>query len=88
MNNDNSTQHSSMFWAQSQDVIGSAWSTFRLWATTVRNTAAQCMIRVKIAKMQSALNRLTDEQLKQIGLARKDIAQHAVYLIGYEYDGL
>lgn len=46
------------------------------------------MIRLKTARMQAALSRLTDDQLKQIDLKRSNIAQHAKYLIAYEYDGL
>ena len=88
MKHTNGTHHSSMSWPVSQDAIGGAWSTLSRWATTVRKTATRCMIRLKTARMQAALSRLTDDQLKQIDLKRNDIAQHAAYLIAYEYDGL
>jgi hypothetical protein len=88
MKHTNSTHQSSIFWPLSQDAIGGAWSTLSLWASTVRKSAARCMIRLKTARMQAALSRLTDDQLKQIDLKRSNIAQHAKYLIAYEYDGL
>ena len=88
MKHSNNTHQSSMFWPLSQDAIGEARSTVSLWASTVRKTATRCMIRLKTARMQAALCRLTDDQLKQIDLKRSDIAQRAADLIEYEYDGL
>ena len=71
-----------------QDVFSELWTTLGNGASSVRKTVAQYMLRLKIARMQAALSRLTDEQLKQIDLKRSDIAQHAAHLIAYEYDGL
>ncbi|NIZ61077.1 hypothetical protein DL239_08820 [Sedimentitalea sp. CY04] len=71
-----------------QDVFSELWTSLGKGASNVRKTVAQCMLRLKIARMQAALSRLTDEQLKQIDLKRSDIGQRAAYLITYEYDGL
>ena len=71
-----------------KDVFSGLWATLGHGTSSVRKTAAQCMLRLKIARMQAALSRLTDEQLKQIDLKRSEIGQRAAYLITYEYDGL
>lgn len=44
--------------------------------------------RLKVARMESALNTLSDQQLSQIGITRDEIKPHAEYLVSYEYDGL
>ena len=43
---------------------------------------------LKVARMASALNNLSDHQLAQIGITRSDIKRHAKSLVSYEYDGL
>jgi len=83
-----STHRDPIIWSQLQDAFGGARTTVGLWASSVRKAAAQGMLRLKIARMQSALSRLTDYQLKQINLKRSEIGRHAEYLITYEYDGL
>lgn len=43
---------------------------------------------MQIGRMESVLHQRTDAQLRQIGITRKEIPQHARFLITYEYDGL
>lgn len=43
---------------------------------------------VRIGRMESVLNSLTDAQLMQIGITRKDIPEHAKLLATYRDDGL
>tara|TARA_R110002124_G_scaffold109_6_gene452 strand:- start:13375 stop:13641 length:267 start_codon:yes stop_codon:yes gene_type:complete len=49
---------------------------------------ARIMLALRVSRMTSALATMSDEQLDQIGVHRKDISDHARKLITYEYDGL
>ena len=60
----------------------------RRLAAATRDTVAAAVKGIQIARMQSVLNAMSDEQLRQIGVTRDGIRRHAEFLIGYEYDGL
>lgn len=44
--------------------------------------------QVQMGRMESVLNGLTDAQLRQIGITRKDIPEHAEFLVTYRDGGL
>lgn len=50
--------------------------------------AASFLEVLRIGRMESALNSMTNDQLKAIGIARTDIKAHAKHLITHTYDGL
>lgn len=83
-----STRRVSGFWSHTQDVFGVGLTILGQWVTKVGKAASHALIQVQIARMQSVLSTLTDEQLKQISLKRSDIRRHAEYLVTDEYDGL
>ena len=57
-------------------------------AQRVLKAAGPVILAMQVGRMKSVLTALTDEQLEQIGVQRKDIDRHAHKLINYEYDGL
>ena len=83
-----STLRLSGFWSQRPDVFGDRFTILGLWATKLRKAVVHALTQVQIARTQSVLNTLTDEQLKRIDLKRSDIKRHAECLATYEYDGL
>ncbi len=56
--------------------------------SALKSKLSKAFTEFQINRLASALNALSDAQLDQIKLARKDIRQHAETLIIYEYDGL
>ena len=59
-----------------------------LWASKLRKGAANLGTQLRIGRMQSVLQSMSDEELKMIHLKRNDIRRRAEFLITYEYDGL
>ena len=57
-------------------------------ARNIADASTRVMFALQVSRMTSALATLSDEQLGQIGLQRKDINDYAHKLITYEYDGL
>ena len=55
---------------------------------TIKSLLSKSFTQFKINRLSSALNTMSDAQLDKIGIARKDIKQHAEQMIKYEYDGL
>lgn len=49
---------------------------------------ARAVTQMQIARMQTVLNSMSDEQLATVGIERSNIPQHAKMLVLDEYDGL
>jgi uncharacterized protein YjiS (DUF1127 family) len=54
----------------------------------IKRSAANLVHVIQLARMAEALNKMSDQQLAQIGITRAQIMQHAEKLVSYEYDGL
>tara|TARA_R110002049_G_scaffold23781_6_gene84725 strand:+ start:115434 stop:115697 length:264 start_codon:yes stop_codon:yes gene_type:complete len=73
---------------QLRDVFGPVGATLGRGAKAVGRGLSRALYRMQMARMQSVLHAMSDEQLAQAGTTRSDIPQHAAFLVGYKYDGL
>ena len=83
-----STFEGSVFWAQSKRIVLDAKTNTGLAASRLRKGLSRFVTQMQIARMQSVLSAMTDEQLVQINLDRRDIRTRAESLVTYKYDGL
>ncbi|CUH89142.1 hypothetical protein PH5382_03088 [Phaeobacter sp. CECT 5382] len=77
-----------MLWPHLLTILGGTVKMLARGFVSIRLAGARALTRMQVGRMQSVLQELSDAQLKQIGIDRSGIREHAEYLVNYEYDGL
>jgi uncharacterized protein YjiS (DUF1127 family) len=68
--------------------LGAVTTITKQWAVILGNRISKGITHLQIARMESVLQSMTDEQLNKAGVERRDVKRHAEYLVSYKYDGL
>ncbi len=82
------TADSSVLLAQTRRIGADALILLGHLATRFGKGAKSAVLKIQIARMESVLRNLSDSQLADIDLERRDIPDRARSLLGYQYDGL
>lgn len=68
-------------WSPFHLIPKSTLTAFNFRIKKIGKSAEQFFIKAQIARMTSVLRSMSDDQLRQIDLERKDIRKHAEFLI-------
>lgn len=88
MKRHSSTLRGPAFRPQLNRLFDAVMDGLSLWASKLCKGAANLGTQLRIGRMQSALQSMSDDELRMIHLKRSDIGRRAEFLITYEYDGL
>lgn len=70
------------------EAIRRVGAALRTVAVSIGAGASRFLTSMQVARMESVLHKMSDEQLAQVGITRSGIKAHAKYLVTYKYDGL
>ncbi len=73
---------------QTHHILANLYAAQAQVKSALKSKLSKAFTEFQINRLTSALNALSETQLDQINVERKDIRQHAEKLITYEYDGL